>query len=180
MLRSTHGARSSISTVIGMRKNPSSITLMQAREKTRRVSIYEFRALNWMNPELWFLCRVGFYSVVDWNRRTTNASARNPIPNNTSAADSSVLGDCVNSDNWTLLSLITARAGRARIAEITARIEPTYNARTQILLAKIYSHERSHRWPYWLGTTTLVQAERTAPRGCTSLSERSWWTHSCK
>ena len=70
----------------------------------------------------------------------------------------------MNSDNWTLLSLITARAGRARIAEITARIEPTYNARTQILLAKIYSHERSHRWPYWLGTTTLVQAERTAPK----------------
>jgi len=95
-----------------------------------------------MNPKPRFLYGAEFHSVVDWKRRTTNASARNPIPNNTSAADSSVFVDCVNSDNWTLPNLITARAGRARIAEITATIEPTYNARTHILLAKIFSHER--------------------------------------
>jgi hypothetical protein len=36
------------------------------------------------------------YSAAGWKRRTINASAKNPIPNNTSAADSNIFGDCVS------------------------------------------------------------------------------------
>jgi len=42
-------------------------------------------------------------------------------------------------DNWTLPNRITAKAGRARIAEITTRKEATYNILDQNLLAKIIS-----------------------------------------
>jgi len=72
-------------------------------------------------------------------RRTTDARARNPIPNNTRAADSSIFGDCVICDSCSLPNRITANAGRAKIAEITARKEATYNILDQNLLAKTVS-----------------------------------------
>jgi hypothetical protein len=85
------------------------------------------------------LSRVRIYSVEVCRRRTTDARARNPIPNKTRAADSSIFGDCVICDNCSLPNRITAKAGRARIAEITARKEPTYSILDQNLLAKIVS-----------------------------------------
>ena len=92
-----------------------------------------------MDRKTRLLCSGHYYSVEAWKRRTTNASARNPIPKTTSATDSSVLGDCVSCDNWTLPNLITASAGRAKIAEMTATNEATNSTLTQSLLAKIPS-----------------------------------------
>jgi len=82
------------------------------------------------------------YSVEILSRRTTKASVRNPTPNITRAADSSIFGDSVSCDNWMVPSLRTAKAGRARIAEIPARSAPVYNSLTQSLLPKVVSCKR--------------------------------------
>ena len=121
------------------------------------------------------LCSVGVYSVEAWKRRTTNASARNPIPNNTSAADSMTFGDCANAENWTLPSLIAARAGRANIAEIAAAHEVTDSVLTQSLLAKIFSFKGSRqelRWPN--PTHSHLDSTNSTKKG--HVNNRKAWT----
>jgi hypothetical protein len=111
--------------LIGSSKLPSPCYQCKDEDKLGRISKLKYRLSKGVERETLFLWTVEFYSVEAWKRRTTDASAKNPIPNKTSATDSSTFGDCASPDNWTLPILITARAGRAKIAEITATNEAT-------------------------------------------------------
>ena len=79
------------------------------------------------------------YFVEACQRRTADATLRNPTPNSTNTTDSNPLEDLANCERWSLPSLIAARAGPANNAEGIAIISPFLSAFEAVLPATVLS-----------------------------------------